>query len=118
MPSTIKRVRHAVLTASTLSTVASAVVDLVNATETSAPKPGDLVFQTDFEASQQREAWSQADLAECFLFRTEVVVQAALLDTHAFGDIPGAGAMEAFLGKHRGGCANRLLSLLEVSVAG
>ena len=62
MSSTVKRIRQVLLTAYAFSLLANAVVDLVNATEASAPRPGDLVFQTDFETSQQREAWSKARL--------------------------------------------------------
>ena len=64
MPSTITRIRHAVLTANALLILACAVVDLVSANETSRPEPGDLVLQTDFETTRQREAWSRASFAQ------------------------------------------------------
>jgi endoglucanase len=64
MSSTVKRTRQVLLTAYAFSLLANAVVDPVNATEASAPRPGELVLQTDFETSQQREAWSKANFAE------------------------------------------------------
>jgi len=64
MQNTIMRVGQAVLTANVFLILAWAVVNLTNAKETSPPKAGDLVFQTDFETSKQREAWSRADFAE------------------------------------------------------
>jgi hypothetical protein len=43
---------------------ASAAVGLANAMEAIPPQPRDLVFQGEFEKSQQREAWSQANFAQ------------------------------------------------------
>ena len=52
------------LTVSALTLLVVAIAGPVNATDPSAPKPGELVFQTEFDTSQQREMWSKADFAE------------------------------------------------------
>ena len=36
----------------------------LTAQETVAPRPGDVVFQTDFDTPQERAAWSKADFAQ------------------------------------------------------
>ena len=63
MPNTITRMRQTTLASYVFSILASAVVCPVYADATSPPSRGDLVFQTDFETPQQREAWSQANFA-------------------------------------------------------
>ena len=44
-------------------TAACSVVASASARETTGPKSGDLVFQTDFDTAQEREAWSKANVA-------------------------------------------------------
>src|SRR5690606_22777736 len=48
----------------------------------------------------------QADLAERFLFRAEVVVEAALLDAEALGDVARARAVESLFREHGSGGAD------------
>ena len=64
MQGLIIRLRYLLMTASMILTLACAIVNLAVATETHQAKPGDLVLETDFETSQQRQAWSKAEFAK------------------------------------------------------
>lgn len=59
MPRTSDTVHRSLLTASILLTLACRVVGAADA-----PKPGDLVLQTDFDTPQERQAWSKASFAQ------------------------------------------------------
>ena len=60
----LTKLRHTLLASSTIWMLTCAVENRAGAVETLPPKSGDLVFETDFETSQQREAWSRADFAK------------------------------------------------------
>jgi len=56
-------VRRGLLTTGAFLIFAFPLAGFANAAETTPPKPGDLVFQTDFDTPEQREAWSKAGFA-------------------------------------------------------
>jgi endoglucanase len=64
MPGTTYRLCPRLLTVCTFLAIAFLAVDFAVARETTPPKPGDLVFQTDFDTPQERDAWSKASFAQ------------------------------------------------------
>jgi len=64
MPHATDAVGRACLAARILLTLAYPFAGLVDAQETTPPKPGDLVFQTDFDTPEEQEAWSKAGYAQ------------------------------------------------------
>ena len=63
MQSTTHGIGRGLVRACVLLALARPVAGLAGAPETAPPKPGDLVFQTDFDAPEEREAWSKARFA-------------------------------------------------------
>jgi hypothetical protein len=64
MPGITDAVRRGLLAACVLLTLVCPGVSVAGAGEATPPKPGDLVFQTDFDTPQEREAWSKASFAQ------------------------------------------------------
>ncbi|MBN2473319.1 MAG: cellulase family glycosylhydrolase [Pirellulales bacterium] len=62
MPGTTNKIRGSLI-ACLLLIVACFAAGFAAAEETATSKPGDLVFQTDFDTAQQRQAWSMAGFA-------------------------------------------------------